>query len=344
MFQVISSILAITWIYRKHVVRKDWAKLALDWRHVQGNHQLDLHKKEASVSTWNFNKLLYLCSCKTTVVHKIWNSFHETRCELVASWAGCWRHNHHNHSVQWQWFFHHSEHMNFQNKKPPMVNYAMTLHSVKVGVWCVMSALTNSGTVVSSVTVNLQWYVTFWLHFLNTSPIKRNYVLPLSKTAQQLKLQTIVCTGWSLLVRIISRGLWHIHSTGLNCCSFYLWDILKTQCIVIIPILYIEYIEKSQIKRHRKVAEDLDILGEWAVENGMKINPGKSKATRFMGGRVKNPLGYSLGDQKIQEASSCKYLGIILWSDLNWVDQVKYIVQKAWKALHFIMHVLKTRK
>ena len=51
---------------------------------------------------------------------------------------------------------------------------------------------------------------------------------------------------------------------------------------------------------------------KWAVGNGMKINPVKSKALRFTRARVKNPLGYSLGDQKISEASSCKYLGIIL--------------------------------
>jgi len=82
-------------------------------------------------------------------------------------------------------------------------------------------------------------------------------------------------------------------------------------------------------------------LGEWAVQYGLKINPIKSKAIRFMRAWVKNPLGYSLGDQKIQEASSCKYLGIILRSDLNRVDQVNYIVQKAWKALHFVMRVLK---
>jgi hypothetical protein len=52
--------------------------------------------------------------------------------------------------------------------------------------------------------------------------------------------------------------------------------------------------------------KDLDTLGEWAVENGMKVNPGKSKAIRFMRARVKNPLGYCLGDQKIPKASSCK--------------------------------------
>ena len=67
-------------------------------------------------------------------------------------------------------------------------------------------------------------------------------------------------------------------------------------------------------------------------------------AIRFTRAWVKNPPGYSLGDQKIPEASSCKYLGIILWSDFNWVDQIYYLAQKAWKALHFVMRVLKKRK
>ena len=77
------------------------------------------------------------------------------------------------------------------------------------------------------------------------------------------------------------------------------------------------------------------------LENGTKINAGKSKAIRFITARDKNPLGYSHGDQKIPEASSCKYLGIILRSDLNWEDQVNYTVQKAWKALYFVMRILK---
>ena len=84
-----------------------------------------------------------------------------------------------------------------------------------------------------------------------------------------------------------------------------------------------------------KLQKDLDILGEWAVENGMNINPGKSQAIRFTRARVKNPLGYSLRDQKIPEAIGCKYLGIILRSDLNWVDQVNYTAQKHGK--HFTL-------
>jgi len=41
----------------------------------------------------------------------------------------------------------------------------------------------------------------------------------------------------------------------------------------------------------QKLQKDLDTLGEWAVENGMKINHVKSKAIRFTRAQVKNPLG-----------------------------------------------------
>ena len=85
----------------------------------------------------------------------------------------------------------------------------------------------------------------------------------------------------------------------------------------------------------------LDRLGEWAVENAKKIKPSKNKAVRFTRARVKDPLNYSLMGTLIPQASSCKYLGIILRSDLSWADQVNYAVKKAWKALHFTMRILK---
>jgi hypothetical protein len=53
-----------------------------------------------------------------------------------------------------------------------------------------------------------------------------------------------------------------------------------------------------------KVQINLDRLGKWAVENAMKINPGKSKAVSFMTARVKYPLNYSFGNQSIPEESS----------------------------------------
>jgi hypothetical protein len=41
-----------------------------------------------------------------------------------------------------------------------------------------------------------------------------------------------------------------------------------------------------------KLQKDLDRVGDWAVENTMKINPSKSKAIRFTRARVKDPLNY----------------------------------------------------
>jgi hypothetical protein len=73
----------------------------------------------------------------------------------------------------------------------------------------------------------------------------------------------------------------------------------------------------------------------------MKINPSKSKAVRFTKTRVKDPIKYSWMDTQIPEASSCKYLWIILRSDLGWADQVNYRVRKAWKTLYFTMRILK---
>jgi hypothetical protein len=87
--------------------------------------------------------------------------------------------------------------------------------------------------------------------------------------------------------------------------------------------------------------KDLDRLGEWATENAMKINASKSKAIRFTRARAQDSLHYSLMDTVIPQASSCKYLGIILRSDLSWAEQVNYTVKKAWKALPFKMRILK---
>jgi hypothetical protein len=84
----------------------------------------------------------------------------------------------------------------------------------------------------------------------------------------------------------------------------------------------------------------LNNLGEWAVEYEMK-NSGKSKAVGSREGREKERIIYYFGDQLILETSSFKYLGIIIHSDLNWADRVNYKLRKTWKALHFIMHILK---
>ena len=73
----------------------------------------------------------------------------------------------------------------------------------------------------------------------------------------------------------------------------------------------------------------------------MKINPDKSKAVSFKKARVKERTRYYFVEHLIPEASSFKYLGIIIRNDINWADHVNYTLRKAWKALHFIMRILK---
>jgi hypothetical protein len=103
-------------------------------------------------------------------------------------------------------------------------------------------------------------------------------------------------------------------------------------------VIYKKIINNEDIDR---LQEGLDRLGDWAAENSMKINPSKCKAVRFSRGRVKKALNYTIGDQLIPEASSCKYFGIIFRSDLSWADHINYTVEKAWKAIHFITRILK---
>jgi len=66
-------------------------------------------------------------------------------------------------------------------------------------------------------------------------------------------------------------------------------------------VIYRKIINNADMEKFQK---DLDRLGEWAVENEMKINPSKSKAVRFTRARVKDPLNYSLLGTLIPDASS----------------------------------------
>ena len=56
-----------------------------------------------------------------------------------------------------------------------------------------------------------------------------------------------------------------------------------------------------------RLQTDLNRSGDWAVENEMKINPGKSKALSFTKTRLTEWIRYSFGDQLIPEASSFRY-------------------------------------
>jgi hypothetical protein len=124
------------------------------------------------------------------------------------------------------------------------------------------------------------------------------------------------------------NGIWRNNESSIR--------LFADNCIIYRNILNNNDMENLQ--------RDLSRLGEWAFENEIIINPTKSRAICFMKTRVMEPLNYSLWDIAIPEVSSCKYLGIILCSNLSWADQVNSIVEKTWKALHFTMRILKKGK
>jgi hypothetical protein len=66
-------------------------------------------------------------------------------------------------------------------------------------------------------------------------------------------------------------------------------------------IIYKKVKNKNNVKNLQK---DLDTLGEWAVGNGMEINPGNSKALRFMKDQFKNPLACCPDEQKLRKRAA----------------------------------------
>jgi len=143
-------------------------------------------------------------------------------------------------------------------------------------------------------------------------------------------------SGSNLLLQITTEGN-IIRKTPINLTG-------KQNCVHIHSVIYrIDckiYGEITSDSDTHKLQIDPDRLGEWAAENAMTRNPGRTRAVRSTRTLVKDSLNYFWGDQRIPEASSCKYLGRIIRRDLSWAGQLNYTVQKAWKALHFIKHIL----
>ena len=121
------------------------------------------------------------------------------------------------------------------------------------------------------------------------------------------------------------NGIWRNNEPSIT--------LFGDDCVIYRKIIANEDIETLQ--------KNLCRLGEWAVETAMKINPSKSKVVRFTRARVKNPLSYSLTGHINTGSEQLKYIGIILYSDLSWADQVNYTVKKVFKALRFTMRILR---
>ncbi|KAJ4448791.1 hypothetical protein ANN_00182 [Periplaneta americana] len=73
----------------------------------------------------------------------------------------------------------------------------------------------------------------------------------------------------------------------------------------------------------------------------MKVNGSKSKSITFCKTREETSLNYEFSGVVIPQEQCCKYLGVYLNSKLAWGEHVDNVTGKAWKALHFIMRILR---
>ena len=72
----------------------------------------------------------------------------------------------------------------------------------------------------------------------------------------------------------------------------------------------------------------------------MVINAEKTKLVRFHRGRRAYQWDYALDGSVLEEDYYCKYLGITFTKDLQQGPHINRVVDKAYRALHFIIRVL----
>ncbi|KAJ4447467.1 hypothetical protein ANN_09474 [Periplaneta americana] len=89
------------------------------------------------------------------------------------------------------------------------------------------------------------------------------------------------------------------------------------------------------------IQTDLNNIYNWALKHRMKINGSKSKSIIFCKTREETSLNYEFSGVVIPQEQCCKYLGVYLNSKLSWGEHVDNVTGKAWRALHFIMRILR---
>ena len=148
------------------------------------------------------------------------------------------------------------------------------------------------------------------------------------KVQQKSQNESLLPTDWQQTLSSRTRsGAWSEHTNVSKN------EERKNKPLLFLgPLLFLTYVNdiwrntESNIRLfandciiYRKITDTKDVenlqkalnrLGEWAVENEMKLNPDKSKTVSFTKDRVKERTRYYFGEQLIPEASSFKYLAI----------------------------------
>ena len=92
--------------------------------------------------------------------------------------------------------------------------------------------------------------------------------------------------------------------------------------------------DSDPVKLFTRANNCMSQLCEWFKVNKLSLNLDKTCYSIF-GSNHKNTTAHKLyiNDKVIQNVASCKYLGILIDSDLKWIEHTKYIYNKLIKFL-----------
>lgn len=77
------------------------------------------------------------------------------------------------------------------------------------------------------------------------------------------------------------------------------------------------------------VQREVDKLLDWANDNAVKFDPGKTEVIQFRGRRKEDPVGITIGRTRIEHAQQIRWLGIYLDSRLSFRHHVETWYAKA---------------
>lgn len=100
------------------------------------------------------------------------------------------------------------------------------------------------------------------------------------------------------------------------------------------------YREITSPNDRKLIQKDLDNISQWCNTWLMPLNKSKCKLIHFSRKRVPSSFQYVLGDEIIEEVDRYKYLGVVLTSDMTWINHINTISSDTARTLGYIRRCL----
>ena len=114
---------------------------------------------------------------------------------------------------------------------------------------------------------------------------------------------------------------------------------------LLFPSLCIKYVDDTTVASESEdpldnsLQNDLDMLLTWCQENGMRLNPNKTKEMVIYFGKkfsIADIPKLKIGSDDLERVQTFKLLGVIFNYKLTWADHVEFILGKVSKRMFII--------